>query len=445
MSPMSFLPRRAAAVTAAFAVLAITTPTQAQEAPPAGFQRLGNETDLQGWWGFGTEDPRGIYSLEPDALAAKIEASKPDIQAHWTNEGGVLINDGQGLYLTTEALYDDFELLLEYKTVAGADSGIYLRGCPQVQIWDSTEAGGKWEIGAHKGSAGLWNNTQGNPGKDPLVLADRPFGEWNAVRILMVGERVSVWLNDRQVVDHARLENYFDRSLPVPRSGPIQLQTHGGEISWRNLFIREIEPDEANEILASRDTEGYASAFDGKTFDGWAGPTDSYAIVDGAIRCAPGHGGTIYTEDEYADFSVRFQFKLPPGGNNGLALRYPGSGDTAYVGMCELQVLDSEDPRYATLDPRQYHGSAYGQAAAHRGYLREPGEWNFQQVTVVGPRITVELNGTQILDADLSTITEFMYEADQFAGRNRTSGHFGFAGHNDPVEFREISIKRIED
>jgi hypothetical protein len=90
------------------------------------------------------------------------------------------------------------------------------------------------------GSGGLWNNSRGAPGKDPLVLADRPFGEWNQFRIVIVGERVSVWLNDQLVVNDAILENYFDRSMPVPAAGPIQLQTHGGEIRWRNVFVREM-------------------------------------------------------------------------------------------------------------------------------------------------------------------------------------------------------------
>ncbi len=432
-------------LTIALGILGLALSVQAQDVspPPTGFERLGNETNLDGWWGFGTEDPRTVYSVEPEALAERKAASRADIEAHWSNLGGVLVNDGQGLYLTTDQVFGDFELLLEYKTVAGADSGVYLRGCPQVQIWDTTEAGGKWGIGAGKGSGGLWNNSNGAAGKDPLILADRPFGEWNSLRVVMVGERVSVWLNDALVVDHARMENYFDRSLPVPRTGPIQLQTHGGKISWRNIFIREIGAEEANAMLWSQGEGAYESVFNGKDFSGWAGPTDGYEIVDGALRCQPGHGGTIYTEEEYADFAVRFEFRLPPGGNNGLAIRYPGSGDTAYVGMCELQVLDSEDPRYANLDPRQYHASAYGQAAAHRGYLRNPGEWNFQEVTVIGSRIIVELNGTQVLDTDLGTITEFMFDADKFAGRTRTRGHFGFAGHNDPVSFRKVFIKRI--
>ena len=135
---------------------------------------------------------------------------------------------------------------------------------------------------------------------------------------------------------------------------------------------------------------------------------------------------------------------MPPGGNNGLAIRYPGEGNPAYDGMCELQVLDSEAPKYANLDARQFHGSAYGMAAAHRGYLREVGEWNFQIVEVRGSTILVELNGTQILDADLSTVTNLMHEATTpYLGKDRTHGYFGFAGHSDPVAFRNIFIKEL--
>ena len=132
-----------------------------------------------------------------------------------------------------------------------ADSGIYLRGCPQVQIWDHTNPA-EFKNGADKGSGGLWNNSRGAPGKDPLVLADKPFGEWNHFRILMVSDRVSVWLNDKLVVDHAVMENYYDRKQPVPSRGPISLQTHGGEIRWRNIFVREIGPEEARRILDRR-------------------------------------------------------------------------------------------------------------------------------------------------------------------------------------------------
>ena len=222
--------------------------SSAEVTPPDGFTALFNGKDLEGWWGLSTENPAKWMALSPEKLAAKKKKSIEDIKKHWTIEGDELVNDGHGLFLSTEKNYGDFELRLEYKTVAKADSGIYLRGIPQVQIWDTTKAGGKWKIGADQGSGGLWNNSKGAPGKDPLVLADKPFGEWNSVRIIMVGEMVTVYLNDKLVVDHARLENYFDRKGRVPARGPVQLQTHGGEIRWRKVFLREIGADEAKKF-----------------------------------------------------------------------------------------------------------------------------------------------------------------------------------------------------
>ncbi|MBT6658767.1 MAG: DUF1080 domain-containing protein, partial [Verrucomicrobia bacterium] len=240
-----------------------------------------------------------------------------------------------------------------------------------------------------------------------------------------------------------RMGNYFNRKGQIPRTGPIQLQTHGGEIRWRNVFIREIGTDEGNEILASKDTAAFKSAFNGKNLKGWAGPTNNYSVANGEIQCLKGKGGTIYFNEELANFSTRMEFKLPPGGNNGLAIRYPGGGDTAYVGMCELQVLDDTAKKYAKLHPAQYHGSAYGMVPAARGFQRPVGEWNFQEVTVEGTTIKVELNGTLILNADLAKVDNPMYDLSKFKGRLRKSGYFGFAGHGDAVSFRNVSIKHL--
>ena len=410
--------------------------------PPKGFTALFNEKDLSGWWGLKTEDPVKWKALSADKMAEKKSASLKDIAQHWSVDGEELVNDGHGMYLSTLKNYGDFEFLVDYKTVPKADSGIYLRGIPQVQIWDSTEEA-KFKIGANKGSGGLWNNSSGTPGKDPLVLADKPFGQWNSFRIIMVGERVSVWLNGKLLVDHARMGNYFNRKGQIPRTGPIQLQTHGGEIRWRNVFIREIASDEGNEILASKGTAGYKSAFNGKNLKGWAGPTNNYSVAHGEIQCLKGKGGTIYFNEELANFSTRIEFKLPPGGNNGLAIRYPGGGDTAYVGMCELQVLDDTAKKYAKLHPAQYHGSAYGMVPAARGFQRPVGEWNFQEVTVDGTTIKVELNGTLILNADLAKVDNPMSDLSKYKGRLRKSGYFGFAGHGDAVSFRNVSIKHL--
>lgn len=410
--------------------------------PPEGYRALFNGKDLTGWRGMGTDNPYQLAAKTEEERAAFFANNQPGIDAHWKVVDGVLVNDGQGPYATTIEDFGDVELWVDYQTVPKADSGIYLRATPQIQIWDSTETA-KFKIGADKGSGGLWNNSASAPGKDPLVLADKPFGEWNRFRIVQVGARTTVRLNDTLVVDNAIMENYWDRKKPLLRRGPIQLQTHGGEIVWRNVFVREIGAEEANRWLRDRAGDGFVSLFNGKDLAGWAGAVDNYEVVDGAIRCQAGKGGTLHTKDEYGDFVARMEFRLPPGGNNGLAIRYPGNGDTAYVGMCELQVLDSEHPKYATLDKRQYHGSVYGMAAAERGYLRPTGEWNEQEVTVKGSRITVELNGSVILDVDVAAVKDFM-GGKPHPGMNRTSGCFGFAGHGDPVEFRNVAIKRLD-
>jgi len=402
---------------------------------------LFNGTDLTGWYGAETLDPRKLKAMTAEEQTAFRDKSVDATAKHWTVENNEIVNDGAGPFLTSEREFSDFELFLEYKTVSNADSGVYLKSTPQVQIWDFTEAGGKWNIGANKGSGGLWNNSKGRPGKDPLVLADKPFGEWNSMRIIQVGSRTTVYLNGKLVVDHAIMENYWNRSIPLVKQGPIQLQTHGGEIRWRNIKARDIDVDEANAILASKNKDGFESVFNGRDFAGWAGPTDNYEIEDGFLRCKKGAGGTIFTEAKYSDFQVRFEFNLPPGGNNGLAIRYPGKGDTAYFGMCELQVLNDDYP--SKLDARQYHGSAYGMAAATRGYQRETGQWNFQEVTVRGSTIKVELNGSLILDCDLSQINEYLADKPH-PGKDRQSGHFGFAGHNDPVKFRNVMIKKLD-
>jgi hypothetical protein len=419
-------------------------PTTA-DVPPPGFVSLFNGKDLAGWWGLSTEDPRVWMKMPPAEFKKKHAASREDIAQHWHAENGELVNDGHGLYLTTERNFRDFELLLDYKTVAQADSGIYLKATPQVQIWDYTKEGGKWNLGADKGSGGLWNNRPGSPGKDPLVLADKPFGQWNHFRVLQCGARTWVWLNGKQVVDGAILENYFDntRQTPLLPAGPIQLQTHGGEIRWRNIFLREIPGNEANRLLRGKDPQDFKPVFNGRNFDGWSGPLNNYEVANGAIVCRPKKGGTIYTKEQFANFVARLEFKLPPGGNNGLAIRYPGAGQASADAMCELQVLDDDYEKVrGKIDPRQAHGSAYGMVAAARGYQRPIGQWNYQEVTVRGSKIQVELNGTVILDCDLSKVTQTMGDHPH-PGKDRTSGSFGFAGHSDPVMFRNIAIRRL--
>ena len=209
------------------------------EALPEGFRALFNGKDLSGWHGF---NPHQGLKLTGEKKAADLAKQRADLPLHWRVENGELINAGTGPYATTDEAFGDIELRIEYKTVAKADSGIYLRGNPQIQIWDLNQVFDpkKPDRKPHLGSGGLFNNTPGTPGRDPLVIADKPFGEWNTFRIVQKGDITTVWLNGKLVVDHAKMENYSDRAQPLPAKGPLMLQTHGGEIRWRNLFVKTL-------------------------------------------------------------------------------------------------------------------------------------------------------------------------------------------------------------
>ncbi len=405
---------------------------------PKGFKPIFNGKDLSGWKGL-VGNPKTRASMSDEELAtAQLEADEV-MRAHWKVDNGILVFDGKGKSLCTENNYGDFELYVDWKILEAGDSGIYLRGSPQVQIWD-TEYEPYFRHGAENGSGSLWNNKD-NP-RFPLVKADNPVGEWNTFYIRMIGERVTIKLNDQLVADNVVMENLWERNLPIYRNGQIELQNHGNTLYFREIYVREIPASEANELLqAQEDSSGFEKIFNGKDLAGWTGAVDSYKVVDEILICKEGVGGSLFTEKEYSDFVSTLEFKLPQGGNNGLILRYSGEGQPHIEGL-ELQVLDSEDPKYAKLDPRQYHGSVYGLVPAHRGYLRPTGEWNFQKVTMRGSQIKVELNGTTILDADLSEVKESK-DGEVPPGAKRKSGHFGFAGHNDPVEFRNITIREL--
>lgn len=234
----------------ATAALAYSSIHAEDPAPPKGFRAIFNGKDLTGWYGW---NPHSSAKLEGDKLEANLKEQRADFANHWRVENGELVNSGTGPYATTEEEFGDFELLIEYKTVAGADSGIYLRGMPQVQIWDTNQVfdPAKPDRRPHLGSGGLFNNTPKTLGRDPIAKMDRPFGQWNSFKIRQIGSRTWVTLNGRVVVEGAPFENYPDKTKPFPARGPVMLQTHGGEIRWRNLYVREIGEKEAAEFLAA--------------------------------------------------------------------------------------------------------------------------------------------------------------------------------------------------
>ena len=202
---------------------------------------------------------------------------------------------------------------------------------------------------------------------------------------------------------------------------------------------------------AAEQEEGFASLFNGKDLAGWIygkrGQGENkagkgYQVENGVLYCTAQDGGNLYTEKEYADFVLRFEFKLAQNANNGLGIRAPLEGDSAYVGM-ELQILDNTGPAYTKLRPVQYHGSIYDVVAAKREYLKPLGEWNVQEVIAKGPRITVKLNGEIIVDANLDEVTDPAV-LKKHPGLKNAKGHIGFLGHGTRVEFRNIRIKELK-
>ncbi len=231
--------------------LLVTAAVRADEPlPPEGFRAIFNGKDLTGWHGL---NPHSVVKLTGKEKEANLAKQRADFSKHWTVENGELVNDGHGPYATTDEDFGDMEFLIDYKTVPKADSGIYLRGTPQVQIWDWNHPFDPKHptLLRHLGSGGLFNNTPATLGRDPVQFSDKPFGQWNQFRIRQIGARTWVRLNRREVVGGSVMENYWDRSQPLPATGPIMLQTHGGEIRWRNLFVREIGAEEAQQFLAA--------------------------------------------------------------------------------------------------------------------------------------------------------------------------------------------------
>ncbi len=172
--------------------------------PPPGFKPLFNGKDLTNW------------------------KTDGETKEHWTVKDGILHYDGKGTSLVTAKDYGDFEMYVDWKIKEGADSGIYLRGKPQVQIWDRPEIG----------SGGLYNNKE-NPSM-PTEVADKPPGEWNTFHIIMKGEKVTVFLNGKKVVDNVTLENWPEYKEPIPATGTIELQHHGDDLQFRNIYVKEL-------------------------------------------------------------------------------------------------------------------------------------------------------------------------------------------------------------
>ena len=408
-----------------------------------GFVSLFNGKDLTGWKGL-VMNPIARAKMSDSALKAAEQKATEKMKNDWVVKDGLLVFTGHGDNLATEKKYGDFEMYVDWKITEKGDAGIYLRGSPQVQIWDTSRR----EVGAQVGSGGLYNNIK-NQSK-PLVVADNKIGEWNNFHIIMKGEQVTVYLNGVLVTDNIPLENFWDRKSPIFSKEQIELQAHGTYVAYRNIFLREIPTDEIISLSEEEKNDGFVSLFDGTNLDSWTGNKSSYLVEEGVVVVNPnktgeGGGGNLYTKEEYTNFIYRFDFQLTPGANNGIGVHAPLEGDAAYVGM-EIQVLDNEADIYKALQPYQYHGSVYGVIPAKRGFLKPTGEWNQEEIMVNGTQIKVTLNGNVITEGDYAEASKNgTMDHKEHPGLLRTTGHIGFLGHGDVVRFKNMRVKVLEE
>jgi hypothetical protein len=249
----------------------------------------------------------------------------------------------------------------------------------------------------------------------------------------MHGERVTVYLNDALVVDDVVMENYWERDKPIYARGQIELQSHSTPLYFRNIFIRELPPEEPL-------FEG--TLFSGMDLSGWqiiGNSPDSWLADNGVLAARRGGGGWLATTRQYRNFELELEFRLPADGNSGVFVRAPLQGDPAYTGM-EIQVLDDYAAKYADLQPWQYTGSIYGIVAPTTRASHKSGQWQHLKIFCQGPQVQVTLNGTQIVDANL---IDFMESAASHPGIKRRKGYIGLQNHSTEIEYRNIRLTEL--
>ena len=403
-----------------------------------GYQPIFNGKDLSGWKGL-VEDPIKRSKMSEAQLAREQKKADAEMNKDWIVQNGHLKFVGEGFKnICTVKKYGDFEMLVDWKIGEGGDSGVYLRGTPQVQIWDTALT----EVGAQVGSGGLYHNEK-NQSK-PLLVADNPGHHWNTFRIRMIGDKVTVHLNGILVVDGVTMENYWDRNQGLFPKESIELQAHGEDVEFRDVYVRELGAGDA-ELSPEEAADGFVSLFNGKDLDQWQGNKKDYLVENGELVVRPEQGdhGNLYSVNEYSDFIFRFEFQLTPGANNGFGIRTPLEGDAAYVGM-ESQILDNTAEIYADLEEYQYHGSIYGVIPAKRGYLKPVGEWNSEEIRIMGEEVRITLNGTVILEGNLGEASRNgTLDGKDHPGIKREKGHIAFLGHGSELRFRNIRIKDL--
>ncbi len=421
-----------------------------QPITPAGFVPLFNGTDLAGWRGRPHFDPAAEASLTLEEREAKQIEWNADMAQHWSVDNGEIVSDGHGVFLTTPRDYADFELHLEWMLPEPcADSGIYLRGNPQVQIWDP-DCPRDFPHGNQKGSGGLWNNPADSAGKWPLERADSPTGQWNTTRIRMQGEHVTVILNDRVVVDDSRLANFFAGGQPLPATGPIQIQTHGAPMRVRNVAIRELSTLEGS-------GPGWRD-LTGDDFEAVNGDPDTWTWKDGGVHCTGLPVGVTRTKEQVKNLEMSLEWRhLTKGGNSGVFLWAPPAvleglkPGSLPPGGIEVQVLDhgyteeferstGKKADWFTADgdvfpvgssdmvpfPPVAPGGKRSFPTAH--HSRSAPQWNSYYIRAIDGEVRLWVNGHEVSGGTQCQPSE---------------GYLCLESEGAPVEFRRLRIRQL--
>src|SRR6478736_2857128 len=429
----------------------------ADNTPPAGFTALFNGNDLTGWKGLVDDPPKRARLTQEQLVHAQAKADEK-MRAHWSVDDDVLVFDGAGDSLCTVKDYRDFEMLVDWKIEPNGDSGIYLRGSPQVQIWDPDS-----KPAAGIGSGGLYNNKRGP--HNPLVKADHPIGQWNTFRIRMIDDKVTVWLNGQLVVDNVALENYWERGKPIYPVGQIELQSHQSRLCFRNIYIKELL---AEAVSPSTDEPAASSApkafIDGQG-PGWVGlgetdfvnvncDPDTWSWKDGVVHCTGKPVGVLRTTKEYTNFELVAQWKhLQSAGNSGIFVwADPDSIKDLPQGKfpkcLELQVLDhGYKEQYEKSGKRADWFTTNGDLIPVNGFKMNPfeprspdgsrsfprknlsrafGQWNHYYARAINGEVRLWVNGEEVSGA-----TEC----------KPSGGYICLESEGAPIDFKEIRVR----
>lgn len=385
-------------------------------------------------------DPNARRAMKPKALAKAQQEADAAVAGTWNAADGVLTGATGTPTLGSAKEYENFCLIVEWKT--DGEAGLGIRSIPQIAL------GGR-NAGALTGNM-LHENTA-------PAAANRP-GEWNTMEVRVVNDRVTVVLNGITTCNNVILENTCNREIPAYTEGQILLVGGTAPVSFREMYVRELPPTPRFELSPEEAAEGFEVLFDGTSMHKWTGNTTNYVPVDGTIYVTAQYGGSgnLYTKKEYGDFVLRFEFAFDREGvNNGIGIRTPMGVDAAYHGM-EIQVLDHDAPIYKNLREYQQHGSVYGIIPAKRVKFPSLGTWNVEEIRAVGDRITVTVNGEVILDGDIRQACQghnvapdggknnpYTVDHKNHPGLFNASGHIGLLGHGAGIKFRNIRIKEL--